>query len=681
MKYRVAIDTGGTNTDAFIFNEETRTSFVGKVPSTPKNPAVAITDAIKAAGLKASEIKLITHGTTVATNALIERNFPKTAMVTTRGFRDVVEICDGTKEELWDAYIDKPTPYIRRRDRFEVSERVDYNGDVVTPLDRDEARRIAERIAKLGYQAVCVCFINSYVNADHEQAMKTILAEYLPLETYICTSSETIPEMFEHPRFSTAMINAVLGPCIVNYISDLDKRLKEMGYKGDLLILHSGGGVLTAKGTSRFPARLASSGIVAGAIAGAHIAKQAGYLNAISFDMGGTSTDVALTYKGELKTANSWQVEYGYPIMFPSVEVLTIGAGGGSIAWIDAGGSLRNGPQSAGADPGPACYGKGGEEATNTDANLVLGRLNHSLLGGRLQLDLKASKKVINSKVVTPLRMDLAGAASAMLKVAEANMANAIRLISIGRGYDPRDFALVAFGGAGPLHGAYLAQELEIPTVIFPRYPGIASAMGCLLVDIRHDSSLMYLGKAQEANIRQLEHSFESMEEEARDHLLEEGVPSENMRFVRQIDMRYAGQWRTLTVPVDFADGENTLNTALKKFHAEHERAYSYSDPSREVEIFALKLVTQGIIPKPTMPKVRELGEAQSALTGSRPVYFDESGGYVETPVYDRDKLLPGARIQGPAIVEQLDSTVVLPPETSSVVDPYLNIITKFATT
>lgn len=678
MKYRVAIDTGGTNTDAFIFNEENGTSFIAKVPSTPKNPAVAITDAIKAAGLKASEIKLITHGTTVATNALIERNFPKTAMITTAGFRDVVEICDGTKEELWDAYSDKPTSYIRRRDRFEVNERVDFNGNVVTELDRDQARSLAEKIAKMGYKAVCICFINSYVNSDHELAMKGILADFLPSDTFVCTSSETIPEMFEHPRFSTTMISAVLGPCIVNYINDLDRRLKEMGYKGDLLILHSGGGVLTAKGTSRFPARLASSGIVAGAIAGAHIAKEAGFQNAISFDMGGTSTDVALTYKGELKTANSWQVEYGYPIMFPSVEVLTIGAGGGSIAWIDAGGSLRNGPQSAGADPGPACYGKGGEEATNTDANLVLGRLSSSLLGGRLQLDAKAAKQVISNKVVTPLKMELAAAASAMLKVAEANMANAIRLISVGRGYDPRDFALVAFGGAGPLHGAYLAQELEIPTVIFPRYPGIASAMGCLLVDIRHDSSQMYLGKVQDANLRQLAHSFESMEEVARDHLVEEGVPHENMRFVRQIDMRYVGQWRTLTVPVDLSDPESTLQVALKKFHAEHERSYSYSDPAREVEIFALKLVTQGIIPKPTMPKVRETGDAESALTGSRAVYFIEAGGYVETSVYNRDKLLPGARIHGPAIVEQLDSTVVLPPETSSVVDPYLNIITNF---
>ncbi len=678
MKYRIAIDTGGTNTDAFIFNEETRTSFVAKVPSTPKNPAIAITDAIKAAGLKASEIKLITHGTTVATNALIERNFPKTAMITTAGFRDVVEICDGTKEELWDAYVDKPSSYIRRRDRFEVSERIDFNGNVITPLDRDQARSLAEKIAKLGYQAVCICFINSYVNADHEQSMKSILEDYMPDSTFICTSSETIPEMFEHPRFSTAMISAVLGPCIVNYIHDLDSRLKEMGYKGDLLILHSGGGVLTAKGTRKYPARLASSGIVAGAIAGAHIAKQAGFQNAISFDMGGTSTDVALTYKGELKTANSWQVEYGYPIMFPSVEVLTIGAGGGSIAWIDAGGSLRNGPQSAGSDPGPACYGRGGDEATNTDANLVLGRLSSSLLGGRLQLDVKASKQVINDKVVKPLNMELAAAASAMLKVAEANMANAIRLISVGRGYDPRDFALVAFGGAGPLHGAYLAQELEIPTVIFPRYPGIASAMGCLLVDIRHDSSLMYLGKTQDANLIQLAHSFESMEEEARDHLVEEGVPPENMRFIRQIDMRYVGQWRTLTVPVDLSNPESTLQEALKKFHAEHERSYSYSDPSREVEIFALKLVTQGIIPKPTMPKVRETGDAESALTGSRQVYFDEAGGFVETPIYNRDKLLPGARIQGPAVVEQLDSTVVLPPETASVVDPYLNIITNF---
>lgn len=677
--YRVAIDTGGTNTDAFIFDETTGTSFVAKVPSTPKNPAVAITDAIRAAGLDAARIKLITHGTTVATNALIERNFPRTAMVTTRGFRDVVEICDGTKEELWDAYSDKPQPYIRRRDRFEVSERVDYTGKVVTPLDRAEAREVAARIKALGYQAVCVSFINSYVNLDHELAMKEILAEELPDDVYLCTSSEIIPEMFEHPRFSTAMINAVLGPCIINYIRDLDLRLKEMGYKGDLLILHSGGGVLTAKGTSRYPARLASSGIVAGAIAGAHIARQAGFENAISFDMGGTSTDVALTYGGELKTANSWQVEYGYPIMFPSVEVLTIGAGGGSIAWIDAGGSLCNGPQSAGADPGPACYGHGGDEATNTDANLVLGRLDSTLLGGRLSLDLTASRRVVAEKVAGPLGLELSAAGNAMLKVAEANMANAVRLISVGRGYDPRDFALVAFGGAGPLHGAYLARELEIPTVIFPRYPGIASAMGCLLVDIRHDSSRMHLGKFQHVDPAQLEQHFVALEEEAREHLREEGVPEEQMRFTRSLDMRYVGQWRTLTVSLDGTDMRQALDAALEQFHQEHQRAYSYSDQQREVELFSLKLVTQGLIPKPEMPRMEATGSAERALSGQRQVYFEEAGGFVETAVYDREKLLPAAQIEGPAIVEQLDSTLVLPPGTRSEVDPYLNIITRFA--
>lgn len=676
--YRVAIDTGGTNTDAFIFNEATGNSFVAKVPSTPKNPAVAITDAIKAAGLNAADIKLITHGTTVATNALIERNFPRTAMVTTRGFRDVVEICDGTKEELWDAYSDKPQPYIRRRDRFEVTERIDYSGQVVTALDREEAKEVAARIKALGYQAVCISFINSYVNLDHELAMKEILAEHLPSDVYVCTSSEIIPEMFEHPRFSTAMINAVLGPCIINYISDLEGRLKEMGYRGDLLILHSGGGVLTAKGTSKYPARLASSGIVAGAIAGAHIAKQAGFGNAISFDMGGTSTDVALTYEGELKTANSWQVEYGYPIMFPSVEVLTIGAGGGSIAWIDAGGSLCNGPQSAGADPGPACYGRGGREATNTDANLVLGRLDSSLLGGRLSLDLEASRQVLQEKVAGPLELELAEAGNAMLRVAEANMANAVRLISVGRGYDPRDFALVAFGGAGPLHGAYLARDLEIPTVIFPRYPGIASAMGCLLVDIRHDSSKMHLGKIEDVDLGQLAQHFEALEEEAREHLREEGVPEEQMRFNRSLDMRYVGQWRTLTVPLDFSEPGQALAAALEKFHEEHQRAYSYSDQNREVEIFSLKLATQGLIPKPDMPKVQRIGTAATALVDQRQVYFEERGGFVETAVYDREQLLPGSKIEGPAIVEQLDSTVVLPPGTHSEIDPYLNIITTF---
>ncbi|HZP42138.1 MAG TPA: hydantoinase/oxoprolinase family protein [Candidatus Binatia bacterium] len=676
-RYRVAIDTGGTFTDAFAFDEETGAVRVTKVPSTPEHPDVAVLRSLEAAGLDPRDITLLTHGTTVATNALITRRLPRTAMITTKGFRDVVEIRDGTKNELWDAYADVAPPYIRRRDRFEVTERVDYAGRVVTPLDEREAEAVATLLAKRGYESIAICFVNAYTNPAHEQRMRELLEGRLPEGTFLCTSSEVLPEMFEHPRFSTTMINAVTGPVVGRYIADLDRALAARGYRGDLLILHSGGGVLTAKGASRYAARLASSGIVAGAIAGGHIARQCGFPNAISLDMGGTSTDISLMYRNELRTMQGWQVEYGYPMMFPSVEVITIGAGGGSIAWIDAGGSLRNGPQSAGAAPGPAAYGKGGTAPTNTDANLVLGRLGPALLDGAVALDAAAARRAIEAAVARPLGLDPVAAAHAIVRVANANMSNAVKLISVGRGFDPRDFALVVFGGAGPLHGAHLARELDIPTVVFPRHPGIASAMGCLLVDIRHDLSLMYLASCRTVDLPSLEASFRELEREAEHRLRDENVAPEAMRFSRHLEMRYVGQWRALSVGLETGTIES-LDAILTRFHREHQRAYAFSDPAREVEIYSLRLVATGAVPKPDPKPSAARGDAAAALVGRRPVYFEEAGGFVDTPVYRRDRLPPGARLAGPAVAEQLDSTILLPPGTAGEVDPYLNIVMRF---
>lgn len=326
--WRVAIDTGGTFTDAFFFNEATGQSHVAKVSSTPASPDIAVLESIRAGGITPADIRLLTHGTTVATNALITRRLSRAALVTTKGFRDVIEIRDGTKEDLWDAYKDAAPPYIRRRDRFEVTERVDYSGAVVTPLDEPGLRDLARLLAKRGYEAVAICFINSYINLGNERRAREILEEELP-GVFVCASAEVTPEMFEHPRFSTAVINATTGPVVARYINSLDTSLKEQGYRGDLLILHSGGGVLTVEGSRRYAARLASSGIVAGAIAGGHIARECGFGNAISLDMGGTSTDISLMYEGQLRMQSTWSVEYGHPIMFPSVEVITIGAGGG----------------------------------------------------------------------------------------------------------------------------------------------------------------------------------------------------------------------------------------------------------------------------------------------------------------------------------------------------------------
>jgi N-methylhydantoinase A len=677
-RYRVAIDTGGTFTDAFFFDEATGAVSVTKVPSRPDHPDEAVMASIAAAGIPPTKILLLTHGTTVATNALITRKLPKAALVATRGFRDIVEIRDGTKPDLWDAYVDVAPPYIRRRDRFEVTERVDYKGRVVEPLDEAEVADLARLLKKRGYEAVAVCFMNSYANPEPERRCKELLAEALGPDVFVCASAEIVPEMFEHPRHSTAMINAVTAPVVSRYIERLDRSLKDAGYPGDLLILHSGGGVLTAAGASRYAARLASSGIVAGAIAGAQIAQQCGFENAISLDMGGTSADISLCYKGNLPTTQRWHVEYGYPIMFPSIEVITIGAGGGSIAWIDPGGSLRNGPQSAGADPGPACYGTGGTAPTNTDANLLLGRLSGQLLDGEVRLDAAAARQAVGDTVGRPLDLDETAAADAILRVANANMANAVKLISVGRGFDPRDFALVVFGGAGPLHGADLARDLDIPVVIFPRFPGIASAMGCLMVDIRHDLATMYLKGATAETLDEVEAEFEKLEAEARERLRDEGVAAEAMQLQRAFEMRYVGQWRQLTLNVG-PERLASLDDVLDQFHKAHARAYAFEDRKRAVEIYSLRVVASGVVPKPEPASAVATAGPAPAATSHRKVHFGHDHGFVDTPVLRREVLEAGMVIEGPMVIEQLDSTLVLPPGTRSEVTPDLHIVMRFS--
>jgi len=469
---------------------------------------------------------------------------------------------------------------------------------------------------------------------------------------------------------STTIINAVLGPIMTTYIHRLEEEMQKRGYKDDILVLHSGGGVMTSSTVPRYAARLASSGIAAGAIASKHIAKLCGYRNAIGLDMGGTSTDISLMYDGDIRITKEWAIEYGYPIGFPSIEILTIGAGGGSLAWIDEGGSLRNGPQSAGASPGPACYGRGGTEPTNSDANLVLGRLSEKLLGGTMELDVAKAEQAVQ-KIADHFGYSIEEAANAIIEVANANMSDAVRLISVRRGYDPRDFALVAFGGAGPLHGAYLAKELNIPTVIIPPYPGVAAAMGCLLVDVRHDISKTYLRQAEEVTLEELYEEFESMQAEARELLLEEGIPEEQFTLMNFIDLRYQGQWRSLSVPV--SQSSSSIEEILELFHKEHEREFAYSDREQKVEIYGLRVTAIGTVPKPEFPKYEPEGTVEDALKGTRKVYFD--GEFVTTKIYDRDKIPVETEITGPAIIEQLDTTTVIPPKFSAKVDQYKNII------
>ncbi len=668
---RVAVDIGGTFTDVCILDERSGAVRVAKTATTP-DPVDGFLAGLERGGVDLRDVALLSHGTTVATNALITRRLPRAAMVCTEGFRDVIEIRRANKEDLWDTYKDVARPYVRRRDRLTVRERVDAAGRVVAPLDEEGARDVARVLRKRGVAAVAVCFMNSFANGENERRMAAILAEELP-GVAVTASSEVLSEIFEHERFSTTVVNAILAPVVGDYCARLGQALAERSYASDLLLLHSGGGVMTAAGARRFAARLAGSGIAAGAIASRHIAMQCGFPNSIGLDMGGTSCDVSLAYEGHSRVTKDWHIEFGYPIRFPSIEVLTIGAGGGSLAWIDAAGSLRNGPQSAGADPGPACYGRGGETPTNTDANVVLGRLGRGLAGGSVRLDPALAEGAVRRGVAEPLGIEMHEAAQAIVQVANANMADAVRLISISRGHDPRDFALVAFGGAGPLHGAALARELSIPVVIVPPNPGVTSALGCLLVDVQHDLAESYIRPAADADPAAIEAEFARLETEAGERLRHEGVTPDRVVVERTVDMMYQGQWRSLSVPVGSPVG--SIDDLAAAFHALHAREYNFRRDGAPVDIYRLNLRAIGTVPKAEMAE-HPPGGTMPEPAERRAVWFSGAEP-LDTPVHRRDALPAGARFAGPAIVEQLDATLVVPPGAHAEVDRFLNIVIR----
>ena len=666
---RVAVDIGGTFTDICVLDETAGTLEIAKVASS-QDPIDAALIGMDKIGVDLNDVTLFAHGTTVATNALITRELPYTAMVVTEGFRDVIEIGRSTKQDLWDAYEDNPPPYIRRRDRLPFAERTNALGDVETPVDEVAARTLGARLRKRGYEAVTVCFMNSFANPANEREMKRILEEELP-NVAVSNSADVLCEIFEHDRFSTAVVNAVVHPVIGAYALRLQDKLREGGYSNDLLLLHTGGGVMTPNTVDRQAARLAGSGIAAGAVASKYIGTLCGFENSIGFDMGGTSTDVSLVYGGDSTVTREWYIEYGHPICFPSIDIKTIGAGGGSIAWIDGAGSLRNGPQSAGAHPGPACYGGGGEQPTNTDANVLLGRLGGGLAGGDLSLDFALAQKAITEHVGKPLGLTETEAAKAVIDVANANMADAIRLVSIMRGYDPRDFALIAFGGAGALHGAALAKDLSIPTVIVPPNPGVTSALGCLLVDIQHDITLVYLKDTATADRGDIERAFGGLEAEAQERLEKEGVAPEERVLQRSIDMRYAGQWRSIAIPVPTPFV--SVDEVIDAFEAAHLREYNYKREGAALEIFRLNLTAIGVTPKAELKRYPASDKSCSPRS-KRDVVFDNVDKAVTTPVYVRDDLMAGMNVQGPCIVEQLDSTILVPPDTTVDVDEWLNL-------
>lgn len=669
-KYRIGIDVGGTFTDLVMVDTETGLVRTAKTPSTPAQPDQAIIDGLNQLGVSLRDVEYLAHGTTVGTNALITGQLPRTALIGTEGFRDLLEIGRGPRPSLWDAYLDPAKPLVRRRDRFSVRGRIDYAGKELEPLDRDAVRSIGETIARRGIRTVAVCLLHSYVEGRHEREIREVLAEVAP-DVAVSLSHEILPEIFEFERASTTVINAALTPVVVEYVDMLAERLRDAGFGGDLLILHSGGGVMQVGSVHRTPARIAKSGPAAGGAAMAHIARQCGFENAIGLDVGGTSSDISMMFNGELRRANETSVNYGQPILFPSIDVVTIGAGGGSVAWIDDGGSLRNGPMSQRADPGPACYLRGGTEPTNTDAQLVLGRITEEGFLAGMKVSKAASEEAIRKKIAGPMGLSLIEAASAILKVATANMASATRLITTQRGHDPRDFVLVGFGGGGPLHAAELAEELEISQVILPKWPGLTSAYGCLVVDTRHDASRTYIARAETVDFGELDREFAALEEDIRGRLANEGFAQEATRIERQLDMRYLGQWRSLSID---ATGATEMSALLERFHEEHQQAYAYSEPTRSVEIYGLRVTGVGLVPEIDL---RASADAATKATErrTRPVYFNDAEDFVETTILSSAELLAEGEVDGPAIVEQADTTLLVPPHWTAAVHPSGNVI------
>ena len=666
----MAIDVGGTFTDACVLDEATAELTTAKIPSSRERPLDSVIEAINAVGVDLADVRLITHSTTITTNALLTRTFPRAAMITTEGFRDIIEIRDGTQEDSWDAYREVSGPYIRRRDRYEVSERVDYSGRVFTPLDEDQARRIADDLRTRGIRTVAVCFLNSHANSQHEKRMREILHE-IDSEIHVSLSSEILPEINEYERFSTTVANALLASLVTTYVGRLADYLAENGYRGDLLLMHSGGGSMTAGLVNQFPLRLAASSIAGGAMAARHIAEQCGFQDAIAFDMGGTSTDITLINYGQVRVVKHWWVEYGHPISFPGVELATIGSGGGTIAWVDDAGALRNGPQSAGADPGPASYGRGGTEPTNTDANLHLGRLGTALAGGKVQLDAEAARLAIETHLADRLSMDVTTAAQSMVQVADAAMANAVRLLRQSRRSMSPNAPLIVFGGAGPMHGVAVARELQTPMVIVPPHPGITSALGCLLVDIRHDFSAMYQNLAHEVDPEHLEAQFADLESQARERLAFEGISERDMQMERFVNMRYAGQWRSLLLPI--GSGPSALPSTVEEFQAEYQAQYSYLNRQVPVEIYQLSLTATGRLPRVHFREY-EITKSTPKAQGHRDVIFDDSITPISTAIYARSALQAGAVVRGPAIIEQIDTTTAVPPGYVAAVDEWLNL-------
>jgi N-methylhydantoinase A len=681
-QYRVTVDTGGTFSDFVYVDDETRTVTIAKVPSTPDDPSRAILNGVElllAKGVDPKDVRYFCHGTTVGTNALLEGKGVRTGLLVTEGFRGIYEVAEQSRPHgaaIFDILYDRPEKLVPPSRTGEVRERVAFDGEVLLPLDEAALRKTLRDLKDQDIQSIAVCLLFSFLAPQHEERVREIIGEELP-GVSVSLSSEIVPQIREYYRLSTTVINAYLQPILARYIANLDGRLREAGVDTpQKYIMQSNGGMSTFAATAKKAVATVLSGPAGGITASVQACRTTGFQNLITFDMGGTSCDVALIKDGEPSISNRGKVE-GRDVALPMIDINTVSAGGGTLALVDRFDELIVGPQSAGAVPGPACYMRGGTQPTITDCNLLLGYLSpDNFLGGKMKLDAGLAREAVESAVARPLKMDAEAAAEGIVRIINVKMQEAIKAISTMRGHDLRDFMLLAFGGAGPLHACLIAENLGMAGVIVPLYPGVYSAMGLVMSDVKHDyirSRMTALSRTDEAGINAV---FADLEGQARKDLADEHFTGDQVQIEHALDMRYAGQGYEMTIacPAPLKPGD--LATLRKAFDEEHRKTFGHTAPNEPVEIVSYRLRGIGRVPPVHIPTYEPTGAKLSdALREMRACRF--GGETIDTPVYQREGLDVGVSITGPAIIDQLDCTTVLPPGQTAVVDAYKNLVIK----
>lgn len=674
---RLAIDIGGTFADFVLLDEESGRVTLEKEPSPKERLTDHIFKGIDRLGVDVADLEQVTHGSTVVINTILQGVGSRIGLITTSGFRDVLGLGRGNRPEVYNLLYKPPTPLIPRYLRLEVPERLDHEGNVITPLDESATRRAVERLRARQVEGIAVCFLHSYANPEHERAARRIAKEVFP-EVHVSISSDITGEFREFERTSTVALNTYVMHSVAAYLRDLEERLKARGFQGGLNIIQSTGGLTTAHEARAVPIRTLESGPAGGVIGAVALGGRLGEPNLIATDVGGTSFDVALIMDGRPFEKSEAHVNKR-PVLQPTIDITSVGAGGGSIAWLDDSGGFRVGPLSAEADPGPVCFGKGGTEPTVTDAHLVLGRINpRNFLGRRMQLDVEGARDAIKSRIADPLGLSLEEAAHGITHLADTNMIHAIRRVTIERGHDPRDFALLGYGGGGGLFAASLAREMEIGKTIIPMNPAVFSAWGILNSDFREDVVRTAVMPAAALSAEELLEMFGALAQVAVEKLASGGLPSDEARFVRMLDMRYQGQEHAVKVPLPEDDElvAGGMSLLQNRFDQLHERAYAHASPGTPAELVNLRLSAIVESRKPAIPEIFEgSGDGGDALRGDRQVYFRDRADAVDCPVYDRERLGAGDTFTGAAIVEEWNATTIVQPGQRLRVDAYGNLI------